>query len=152
MPIPDQPLSAHFSLHEMLTSQTAIRFRYDEQFEPSPQIVENLRQLSQQVLEPLRTAINVPVRVSSGYRCLRVNTKIGGSKTSQHMLGQAADIQVLSLSTEELFQWIRQQNVPFDQLIQEFDSWVHVSFSPDPRRQILRAIKLSNGQTKYLIA
>lgn len=152
MPIPDQPLSAHFSLHEVLTSQTAIRFRYDEQFEPSPQIVENLRQLSQQVLEPLRTAINVPVRVSSGYRCLRVNTKIGGSKTSQHMLGQAADIQVLSLSTEELFQWIRQQNVPFDQLIQEFDSWVHVSFSPDPRRQILRAIKLSNGQTKYLIA
>lgn len=150
MPTPNQQLSAHFTLHEMLTSQTAVRYRYDEQFDPSVQIVENLKQLCQRILEPIRIAVNVPIRVSSGYRCLRVNTKIGGSKTSQHMSGQAADIQTLSIATEELFQLIKQLDLPFDQLIQEFDSWVHVSFSDNPRRQVLRAVKLGNGHTKYL--
>jgi zinc D-Ala-D-Ala carboxypeptidase len=150
MPVPNQQLSTHFKLHEMLTSQTAIRYRYDEQFTPSAKIIENLKQLCTQILEPVRIEINVPIRVSSGYRCERVNTKIGGSKTSQHMSGQAADIQVLSLSTEELFQLIRSKNLPFDQLIQEFNSWVHVSFSATPRRQVLRAVKLNNGHTKYL--
>lgn len=150
MPTPNQQLSAHFTLHEMLTSQTAVRYRYDEQFDPSVQIIENLRQLCQRVLEPIRISISVPIRVSSGYRCLRVNTKIGGSKTSQHMSGQAADIQTLSIAPEELFQSIKQLDLPFDQLIQEFDSWVHISFSDNPRGQILRAVKLGNGRTKYL--
>ncbi|GLU53217.1 D-Ala-D-Ala carboxypeptidase family metallohydrolase [Dyadobacter frigoris] len=143
-------ISPHFTLEEMLTSQTAIRFRYNEQFIPPNNVKQSLTALCQNVLEPIRIAVAKPIRVSSGYRCLRVNSKIGGSKTSQHMDGEAADIQVLSITVEELFQFIKSGNFPYDQLIQEFDSWVHVSFGPRNRRQPLRAIKLGNGQTKYL--
>lgn len=142
-------LAPHFTLEELLTSQTAIRFRYHEQFDPPTKVVKSLTELCENVLEPVRVAINRPIRVSSGYRCLRVNTKIGGAKKSQHIDGEAADIQVLSMTTEELFQFIKNGNFPYDQLIQEFDSWVHVSFGPKDRRQALRATKLGNGHTKY---
>jgi len=150
MAAPNKQLSTHFSLREMLTSQSAIRFKYDEQFYPPENVIENLDQLCKKILEPLRIRLNKPIRISSGYRCLRVNSKIGGSKTSQHMVGEAADIQVMSMSVEALFQFIKSENLPFDQLIQEFDSWVHISFSAEPRRQVLRAIKQGNGHTKYL--
>ena len=150
MPVPDQQLTSHFTLYEMLLSQTAARFRYDEQFEPSDAIVNNLRTLCQNILEPLRHTLNQPVKVSSGYRCERVNTKVGGSKTSQHLVGEAADIVVFTMTVDGLFEFIKQSGLPFDQLIQEFDRWVHVSFRPNPRREPLRAIKLGNGHTKYL--
>lgn len=150
MPVPNQQFTPHFSLQEMLLSQTAVRFRYDEQFEPADVIIENLRSLCQIIIEPLRHSLGQPIKVTSGYRCLRVNTRIKGSKTSQHMQGEAADINVLSMTIEGLFQLIKQSGLPFDQLIQEFDAWVHVSFHANPRGQVLRAIKLGNGQTKYL--
>jgi len=150
MPAPNQQLSAHFTLFEMLASQSAVRFKYDEQFDPPVEVIESLRQLCKNILEPLRIAINKPIRVSSGYRCLAVNKKIGGSKTSQHMFGEAADIQVFNMSVEQLFQFIRNEDLPFDQLIQEFDSWIHVSFRKNPRKQVLRAIKQGNGHTKYI--
>ncbi|MDQ6479773.1 D-Ala-D-Ala carboxypeptidase family metallohydrolase [Dyadobacter sp. LHD-138] len=143
-------ITPHFTMEEMLTSQTAIRFRYSEQFTPPNNVKQSLTALCQHVLEPIRVALAKPIRVSSGYRCLRVNTKIGGARNSQHIDGEAADIQVLSMTVEELYQFIKAGNFPYDQLIQEFDSWVHVSFGPRNRRQSLRAVKLGNGHTKYL--
>lgn len=143
-------ITTHFTLEEMLTSQTAVRFRYNEQFTPSEAIVRNLIALCENVLEPLRMILKRPVRVSSGYRCPRVNSKIGGATNSQHMQGQAADIQALNMNVEDLFILIKNSDIPFDQVIQEFDNWVHVSFAPGNRREALRAIKLGNGHTKYL--
>lgn len=142
-------LTTHFTLEEMLTSQTAIRFRYDEQFNPPANVISSLIALCENILEPLRRALKKPIRVSSGYRCPRVNAKIGGAKKSQHLDGEAADIQVMSMEVEELFQFIKASDLPFDQLIQEFDSWIHISFGPRSRREILRATKLANGHTKY---
>ena len=143
-------ITPHFTLDEMLTSQSAIRFRYTEQFNPPASVVHSLTVLCQNVLEPIRLAVARPVRVSSGYRCVRVNKKIGGAQNSQHMDGEAADIQVLSMSVEALYQFIKAGNFPYDQLIQEFDSWVHISFASTNRKQALRAVKLGNGHTKYL--
>jgi zinc D-Ala-D-Ala carboxypeptidase len=143
-------LTPHFTLEEMLASQSAIRFRYEEQFTPPREVVENLERLCINILEPLRVSLQKPVKVSSGYRCLRVNKKIGGAKNSQHLRGEAADIQVLSMTVEDLFQLIKKSDLPYDQLIQEFDSWVHVSFGPQHRREPLRAVKLGNGHTRYL--
>jgi hypothetical protein len=143
-------ITSHFTLEEMLTSQTAVRFRYDEQFSPPDAIVKNLVALCENVLEPLRVALRKPIRVSSGYRCPRVNTKIGGASKSQHMQGEAADIQASSMGVEDLYLFIKNSDLPFDQLIQEFDNWVHISFAPRNRRETLRAIKLRNGHTKYL--
>jgi zinc D-Ala-D-Ala carboxypeptidase len=145
-------LTPHFTLDEMLTSQSAIRFRYHEQFSPPNEVLDNLERLCENLMEPLRVSLNKPVKVTSGYRCLRVNNKIGGAKGSQHLLGQAADIQVLSMAVEDLFNFIKESDLPYDQLIQEFGSWVHLSFGPQNRRQALRAIKLGNGHTKYLPA
>lgn len=142
-------LTPHFTLEELLTSQTAIRFRYDEQFSPPERVVSNLIALCENILEPLRVALKKPVRVSSGYRCPRVNVKIGGARKSQHLDGEATDIQVMSMEVEALFRFIKASDLPFDQLIQEFDSWIHISFSPRNRRDILRATKLGNGHTKY---
>ncbi len=150
--VPDQRLTANFSLHEMLASQAAVRNNYTEQFQPPLDVIESLRQLCQHVLEPLRMSLNKPVIVTSGYRCPRLNAKIGGSKTSQHMQGEAADIYVPGMSAEELFQYIRARKLPFDQLIQEFDDWVHVSYSSEKKQQVLRAVKSVKGKTQYLTA
>ncbi|GAA4413656.1 hypothetical protein GCM10023187_42210 [Nibrella viscosa] len=157
MPVPNQVLSLHFSLYEMLDSETATRFGFDEQFEPPMAVIENLRQLCVFVLEPLRMTLGVPIRINSGYRCERLNKEIKGSKTSQHMVGQAADIRLLHAnmaeslkdSTDKLFFRIRATQLPYDQVIQEFDRWVHVSWSPSPRHEALLARRLGNGQVKY---
>ncbi|CCH57102.1 peptidase M15A [Fibrisoma limi BUZ 3] len=151
MPIANRNLTAHFTLHELLTSETAVRFQFNEQFEPSPQIVKNLELLCQNVLEPLRMGLNMPLRVNSGYRCIRVNSLVGGASKSQHLLGQAADIVVLNpaVSVEELFQRARAMKLPFDQIIQEFNSWVHISFRANPRGEVLRATKTPLGKTVY---
>lgn len=149
MRIANRNLSAHFTLHEMLTSQTAVRFNFTEQFDPPKSVVQNLERLCQQVLEPLRMVLNTPIQVNSGYRCPRVNQLVGGSAKSQHLVGQAADIVVVSTDAETLFQTIRAARLPFDQLIQEFDHWVHVSFRDRPRGEVLRATKSATGKTIY---
>lgn len=143
-------LTKNFPLRELLRSQSATRNNIEEQFNPSPAILENLRLLCVHVLQPLRDSLGRAIFVNSGYRCLKVNTLVGGSKTSQHLTGQAADIEAGHLSIEQLYQRIKNSELPFDQLIQEFDQWVHVSYnSAGGRRQCLRAVK-DNGKTVYL--
>ena len=102
------------------------------------------------VLEPLRVIIGKPIIVSSGYRCPRVNKAAKGSKTSQHMQGMAADIKVKGMTPEQVFQKIITSGLVFDQCIQEFNSWVHVSYnSKKLRKEKLRATKGSQGNTVY---
>ncbi|MFL0686102.1 peptidase M15-like protein [Algoriphagus aquaeductus] len=144
-------LSKNFPLRELLRSQTATRMGFEEQFTPSPVIIDHLRLLCQHVLQPLRDSLGRAVFVNSGYRCPRVNQAIGGSPNSQHLTGQAADIEVAHLSIEQLYQRIKNSALPYDQLIQEFDQWVHVSFNPaGGRRQCLRAVR-QNGKVTYLV-
>jgi len=144
-------LSENFTLEEMLDSQTAVRLGFDEQFAPDNSIKENLKALCTDVLEPVRSLSGGLMRVSSGYRCERVNNAIGGAKTSQHVKGQAADATSNKLSVEELYLLIKESNIVFDQLIQEFGRWIHISYTAvgTNRRQCLRAIKV-DGVTKYI--
>lgn len=143
-------LTKNFPLRELLRSQTATRLGFDEQFNPSSDIIENLRLLCVNVLQPLRDGMGRALFVNSGYRCLRTNEAVGGAKTSQHLSGQAADIEAGHLTIEQLYQRIKNSDLPFDQLIQEFDQWVHVSYNAaGGRRQCLRAIS-DNGKTRYL--
>jgi zinc D-Ala-D-Ala carboxypeptidase len=137
-------LSPNFTLEEMLESQTARRKGIAEQFTPPPEVVTNLRALCKNILEPLREAVGGPIKISSGYRCPRLNKAIGGAKNSQHMVGEAADVQGLGgMTNKQLFNKIKQLGLPFDQMIWEFGNdqnpaWVHVSFGPRNRRQIIR--------------
>ena len=145
-------LSKNFSLAEMLNSQTACRLNFSEQYNPSEEVIENLRQLSIHVLQPIRDKLRRPIFISSGYRCYRVNKAVGGSSRSQHMKGKAADIVVSGMDAETLFQKIRASGLPFDQLIQEFGRWVHISYNPEPgknRMQVLRAV-MEGGKVRFL--
>jgi len=139
-------LGRNFSLDEMTFSQTAVRQGIRN--EPDAQEIEALRALVTNVLDPLRDHLGKPVNVSSGFRSGTLNRAIGGASTSQHCLGQAADINVPGMSVAEVVAVIRKLKLPFDQLIDEFGSWVHVSYSPRNRRQVLIA-RTVGGKTVY---
>jgi len=141
-------LSKHFSLDEFTFSQTAVRFGIDNN--PREEIVNNLKLLCENCLEPLRELLGKPIRITSGYRCPTLNGLIGGSKHSHHMVGMAADIKVKGMNTELLFQTIIESEIQYCQNINEFENWVHISFQKDfNKRENLRAI-LKNGKTVYL--
>lgn len=134
-------LSPHFSLHELVASQTATRKGIIEQFDPGANIIENLKFLCSELLEKLRVLNgNQPIYINSGYRCPRLNTAVGGSKTSQHVFGQAADIDFGNKSDNKVFfEKVKNSGLDFDQLINEYDySWVHVSIKREAnRKQVL---------------
>ena len=141
-------LSNNFSLEEMLNSQTATRRNIKEQFNPSGIIIKNLQNLCENVLQPIRDELSTSITISSGYRCPKLNSAIKGSSTSQHMKGEASDISATGLTTEELYSYIKNSKIEFDQLIQEFGRWVHVSFRKGKNRNMkLRAVK-QGGRTK----
>ncbi|MGH9942840.1 MAG: D-Ala-D-Ala carboxypeptidase family metallohydrolase [Pyrinomonadaceae bacterium] len=135
-----QQLSPNFTLEEFITSQTAARKGIDNA--PPPAVVERLKQRCEQILEPARAVLG-PLQVNSGYRCPKLNAAVGGSSTSAHMLGYAADIVPLRATKRDLALWVK-QNCRFDQLILEFGTesepaWIHVSCDPRGRGQVLRA-------------
>ncbi len=134
------PLSQNFHLSEFLRSQTAAR--HDIDMTPTPEVVDNLRRLCTDVLQPLRDALG-PVHITSGYRPPKLNRLIGGSTTSQHVYGHAADLVVTGHTPLEVSRWIRDHLDTFDQVIHEFGEWVHVSVPAgfeSPRRQALTAV------------
>ena len=100
------------------------------------------------VLEPIRELVEAPLIITSGYRSPEVNEMIGGSQSSQHCKGEAADFHCTRFTVQDLFDLVRASNVPYDQLIQEYSRWVHVSYRPSPRRQAMYAT-LENGKTVY---
>jgi zinc D-Ala-D-Ala carboxypeptidase len=146
-------LSEHFSLAEFTRSESAKRHGVSN--EPTPEHLENIKQLCEKVLEPIRAKFG-PLNISSGYRSKVLNHFIGGSLSSQHCEGKAADIDqdgMPGVTNTELFHWIK-DNIDFDQMIWEFGDdnkpdWVHVSYNGDKnRKQILKALKV-NGKSVY---
>jgi hypothetical protein len=145
-------LSKNFSLHEMIKSDTALRYGMDNM--PSATEVENLKALVENVLQPVRDRFG-PVHVSSGYRHPLVNAKVGGSVKSDHCQGMAADIEVPGMANYDLAKWI-EENLEFTQCILEFytpgipdSGWVHVSFNPaDLKKQTLTATR-KGGRVVY---
>ena len=138
----------------MTKSDTALRHDMDNT--PPPEAIECLRALCDNVLQPVRDHFGKSVRVNSGYRHPNVNAKVGGSKTSDHCKGMAADIEIAGVPNHELAQWIA-DNLEYRQIILEFytrgqpdSGWVHVSYNPaDNKKQLLTATKV-DGKTTYL--
>lgn len=127
----------YFTIEEMTKSSTATANGIDNT--PSEEGVLKLQKLIEAVLDPLREWYGKPIRVNSGFRCEALNEAVRGSDTSQHRLGEAADITVGSKTeNEKLFNYIK-DNLPFDQLINESNfSWVHVSYREGRlRKQVL---------------
>lgn len=148
-------LTNNFSLQEMIKSETALRRDMDNT-PHSDEVVQNLTVLCEQVLQPLRDVYGVGIKVNSGYRSPDVNAAVGGSRTSDHCKGQAADIEIPGVANADLAQYIA-DNFNFTQLILEFytqgvpdSGWVHVSYDVNNlKRQVMTAVK-QNGRTVYL--
>lgn len=143
----------YFTLAELTASPTARRLGIDNT--PTAAVTLALAALVHEVLDPLREAWGAPIVVTSGYRSVRLNARVGGARSSQHVLGQAADIRTLSDTPAEnrkLRNLLISLNLPFDQLIDEFScDWLHVSHRPDGinRGQLLSA-RREGGKTVYL--
>ena len=140
-------LSDNISLREMTKSATARAGAIDNT--PPIEAIDNLRALSQAVLQPIRNHYCAPLRITSGYRCLRLNRAVGGAKASQHVCGEAADISLDGLALEDLMAWIvNDSKLPFDQVILE-PNWIHIAFTTrhDPRYEAL--LKVSGGYKWY---
>ena len=147
-------LTKNFTLSEMVKSETALRHGMDNT--PGEAEIENLKRLAEKVLQPVRDHYGKGVKVNSGFRAPEVNAKVGGSRTSDHCKGQAADIEIPGVPNAEVATWIK-ENLDFTQVILEFytkgvpdSGWVHVSYDPSNlKKQALTAVK-QDGKTVYL--
>lgn len=137
-------LSENFTLAELCVTNER------EPNEPGEFEIGQLRNLTTHILQPFRSAVGVPVNVTSAFRSKRVNAAVGGASSSQHVLGQAADIVVAGMSPRQVCERMIALGLPFDQLIQEFGRWVHVSYGPRHRREVLTAVRRANGKVQYL--
>lgn len=136
----------YFSLPEVTVSDTAARRGISNQ--PAPDISTRLR-ASAEKLDEVREMLGKPVLVTSGYRSPDLNKIIGGSNTSHHTLGYAFDFTSPGFGTPlEVARAIQKSGIKYDQLIQEFGDWVHISFAPSMRQQNLTARRKS-GRTVY---
>lgn len=132
-------LSDNFDLFTMCQSDTAGENGI-QNIPGDPEVIANLSALCRNVLEPALAHFDLPLCITSGYRCPRLNRAVGGLDTSQHLSGEAADIMMAGLRNDELARWII-DNTAFDEVILEkFDpacgeyGWVHVSYSRQGNR------------------
>lgn len=136
-----------------MKSQTAERKGIDNT--PNEKVLAKMRIVGKKVFDKMREHFGVPVGVSSFYRSPELNKAIGGAKNSQHVKGEAIDIDADmfgGVTNKQIFDYIR-KNLDFDQLISEFGTekkpaWIHVSYATKNRKQVLRAEKV-NGKTVY---
>jgi len=147
-------LSKNFLLSEITHSNTAKRLGIDN--DPTKKHLQNMQRIVDILLQPLRDALG-PIRISSGYRNPSLNRAIGGSSKSQHCKGEALDLQFWKggeMCNKEIYEWILQSDLEFDQMINEFDfAWIHISLKEkNNRNQVLEAYKDEDNDTKYKYA
>jgi len=149
-------ISDHISYKEGIYSTTALRKDIDNT--PNDEQLKNMETIAEEVFEPLRLYVGGPIKINSFFRSAKLNTAIGGSKTSQHCKGQAMDIDDTfgRMSNAEMYHWIK-ENLDFDQMIWEFGDddnpdWVHISYASEDenRNRCLKAYR-ENGKTKYMV-
>ena len=149
-------ISKHISYKEGVYSNTATRLGIENT--PDDDQLNNMVKVAEEIFEPLRAYVGGPIKVNSFFRCLELNTAIGGSRTSQHMKGQAIDLDDTfgHKTNAEMYHYIK-DNLDFDQIIWEFGdddnpNWVHVSYvSPEENRgRCLKAYR-KEGKTKYMV-
>lgn len=148
---PTDNISRRFLLEELTVSEYAERHSIDNT--PDDTAVKNLRELCVNCLDLLQDELDKEGKdliVNSGFRCEKVNAGIGGSEKSQHRFGEAADLRVKGWTSQKLFDFIVEKGILFDQLIEEFGRWVHLSYRASRlRNQKLRAYK--NPETKKTV-
>ena len=148
-------ISKHISYHEGTYSQTGVRRDLDNT--PNDDQLKRMEEVAENLFEPLREWVGGPIKINSFFRGEPVNTAIGGSRKSQHMKGQAIDIDDTfgHKTNAEMYHYVK-DNLDFDQLIWEFGTdknpnWLHISWvSHRLNRKKLTVAKKVNGKTKYI--
>ena len=135
-------LSPHFTLEELTASDTAHREGLSNH--PDPTALANLRRLSQ-TLEQVRSLLGCPIRINSAYRSDEVNRRVGGVSGSAHTRGLAADISVLQMPARAVAQRIFNSDLAYDQLILEFDRWVHLAIAEGAGRKQVLTVREGSG-------
>ena len=139
-------LSEHFTLEELTFSATAQRKQIDNK--PPAEVLENMKRLAAGLEEVRAVLGNKPMRINSGYRSPKLNRAVGGARLSAHMAGYAADFVCPDFGSPlKIVKALAATGIQFDKLIQE-GTWVHISFAPEARRQLLTAHFGPNG-TSY---
>lgn len=143
-------LTQNFSLAEFTRSDTAVKLGINNNVPQA--LMPNVQRLAE-FLQALRDKLGKAIIITSGYRSEALNKALGeASPTSAHMRALAADIRVTGMSPEELFQFIIKSGLEYDQVIQEYSSWVHIGLSEGkPRNQKIRATRNSKGRTVYTL-
>lgn len=146
----DRPLSRSFWLREFLWSDVAARM--GKQVVPTDQQINDLRRLCTELLQPIRDDIGKPIVITSGLRPVWLNVMVGGSKTSEHIDGRAADFKVVGMTPYDVTKHVSQMRLPWNQCIHEFGRWSHISIPPagiKPRRDVMTA-RVEAGATVYV--
>jgi hypothetical protein len=142
----DERLTPDFHLSEFLHSDTAIRKGLDNT--PTAEVLGAIRNFLAPGMQQVRDLIGAPINISSGYRSPMVNAAVGGARNSQHTQGLAADFTAPFFGTPlQIARALVASKIEFDQIIQE-GTWVHISFSANPRRSVLTAV-FRNGAATY---
>lgn len=130
-------MSLNFKMSELIHSDTAIRANINNM--PDINSLDCMLDLIFYCLQPIRNKLNKPMTITSGYRNFAVNHLVGGVDTSQHTKGQAVDFVVKGSTVKETIEFIKKSGIEFDQLINEYDKWIHISFVKGKnRKQILK--------------
>ncbi len=129
----------NFKISEFLKSDTAAKNNINNI--PDFNSLDNILDLIINCMQPIRNLFNLPVIITSGFRCQKLNKIVGGSANSQHLVGCAADFKIKSLTPDKIIQKIKNSNIEYDQLINEYDKWVHISYRKDKNRKQILKIK-----------
>lgn len=130
-------MSLNFKMSELIHSNTAVQANINNM--PDINSLDCMLDLIVYCLQPIRNKLNKPMTITSGYRNFTVNHLVGGVDTSQHTKGQAVDFVVKGMNIKEVIEFIKKSGIEFDQLINEYDKWVHISFVKGKnRKQILK--------------
>ena len=123
----------NFTLSELIHSDTALKNNINNM--PDIVALDNLLNLIFYCLQPIRDKLNKPMIITSGYRSKALNSLVGGVSSSQHLKGQAADFCVPSMSVGDVISFMRTCNIEYDQLINEYERWVHISYVKGKNRK-----------------
>ncbi len=130
-------MNLNFKISELIKSDIAIKNNINNM--PDINSLDCMLNLIYYCLQPIRDKIKKPMIITSGYRCPRVNKLVGGVNNSQHAKGQAVDFTIKGLTPAQIVKFILSSEVEYDQLINEYDKWVHISYVKGKnRRQILK--------------
>ncbi len=158
----NQPKNAYFRVMNLTKNFTLAELTYADpahgiENNPSPMVIENLKLLAEKVLQPIRDHFKIPVIVTSGYRSPEYNLRIGGAINSQHMRGEAVDID-LGPKNREVFEWVI-NNLTVDQIIWELGTpppngnpeWIHISYKKSGNRNMVTRAEQKNSKIVYYI-